>query len=342
MNSIFTNTISGRISYQDFSSSTPEMFTHKFRESFGVVHEDRKFINYDEIYWGEVEENPARSKGSSAKNIKELAASRSLGIDLSAPLPAVSTTVIKDLSGKIYYYKAENGITRKKADFYNNYTQGAMFDVVRFVEDEGRSAEYNRRVWLHLENDNLPQEVNSISDIVNTCSELIQSGFLDREEMLIRDFVWESCPNMATQDKNEIVRIVVRDEKVPTKTISWRDNECEEWIADKCLDDIDVDYNMAFHYFKDRIYSLLKQYSETKKVQTVLQHYQNKADSEDYIFAQRVSQQNKWQECRKVLKDVALYMIANDWELPVNLIGHFPQVVSGDDKEDPNRIVPID
>ena len=88
--------------------------------------------------------------------------------------------------------------------------------------DALRSAEYNRRVWLHIENDPLPSEGNSIADLHQTCAELICSGDLPREESVIRDFVYESAPNMATQDKNEVVRIVLKEEDVPTKTISWR------------------------------------------------------------------------------------------------------------------------
>ena len=53
----------------------------------GVIHETRKFIDYDDIYWGDVEENPVRNGGSTSAKIKEIADSRRRGIDPSAPLP---------------------------------------------------------------------------------------------------------------------------------------------------------------------------------------------------------------------------------------------------------------
>ena len=57
--SIFTSEIiEGRIPYNDLARVAISVFTAKFRDGVGVVHEDRKFINYDEIYWGEIEENP--------------------------------------------------------------------------------------------------------------------------------------------------------------------------------------------------------------------------------------------------------------------------------------------
>lgn len=339
MNSFLLETLPGRIAYVDFSSTPVECFTYEFVGGEGVIHESRLFLRYEDIYFGEIEDNPARKKGSSAKNIKKLASSRLLGIDPSAELPAVSPCVITDSTGKTYFYRAENGITRKKADFYNGYKEGAVFDVVRFVETEGRSAEYNRRVWLHLENDALPQEVNSVDDLVTSCCGLIQSGDLPKEESAIRAFVWECAVNMPTQDKNEVIRQVLKEEEVPTKTISWRDNECREWLEEKCLDEIEVDYCFPYHYFQDRIYSLMKQYHQTKKVQKVVQHFDPKCDSDDVILADRINQKKKWEEFREVAKSLALYMVANDWQLPFDKDQYFPQIRTGDQADDPNRIV---
>ena len=62
-----------------------------------------------------------------------------------------------DISGKTFYWKGETH-TRKKSDFLNGYTDGAWFDEVDFIETMGRSAAYNREVWLQQENDGLPQE----------------------------------------------------------------------------------------------------------------------------------------------------------------------------------------
>lgn len=345
MKSILRSTIEGRVDYADFPNTKKDFFTYAFKGSEGVIHEDRIFIKYSDIFWGETEDNPGRKKGSSKKNIKDIATSRSVGIDPSCALPAVSSCVISDTSGKVFKYKAENGITRYKADKLNGYTEGAWFDVVRFVETEGRSAIYNREVWLQLENDGLPQESHSVDDLVVSCCTLIQSGDIAREESAIRDFVYESAPNMATQDKNEVVRIVLKEEEVPTKTISWRDNECKEWLDEKCLDEIEVDYSFPFHYFQDRIYSLAKQYHESgndlasRKVQKVVQHFENRGDSDEVILANRTNQKKKWEECTAVFKSIAQYMVANDWQLPFDKDQYYPQIKTGQNAEDQNRIV---
>ena len=343
--SIFvTELIKGRISYDDFPNADASDFSHEFREGPGVIHEDRKFINYDDIYWGEIEENPARQKGSSSANIKAIASSRGRGIDTSAPLPAVSPCVIR-LDGKTYLYKAENGITRYKADKYNGYTTGAMFDVVRFVEEDGYSAEYNRYMWLHQENDNLPQGVNSIGDLVTTCSTLVSGGIIDKEEFAIRKFVYDSAINMPTADKNEVVRRVLKEEEVPTKTVSWRDNECRVWLTEKCVDEVQVDYCFPYHYFQDRVYSLMKQYHESgdslseRNIQQIVQHFDNKSDCEEYVLSQRSLQDNKWEEFRKICWSLAEYMFMNDKQLPFDRIGFFPQIKTGENADDQNRIV---
>lgn len=339
MDSILTETLPGRIAYEDLKNASADDFLYEFRGGIGVIHEGRKYINYSDIFWGETEENPARAKGSTKKNIKGLASSRKIGIDVTAELPAVSPCVITDLNGKVYRYKAENGITRKKADFYNGYKEGVWFDVVSFVESHGRSSDYNREIWLQLENDGLPQESHTVEDLVASCSRLIASGDLNKEESAIRDFVYESAPNMATQDKNEAVRQVLKNEDVPTVTISWRDNECREWLEEKCLDEVQIDYCFPFHYFQDRIYPLMKQYYETGKVQEVAQHFENTGDNDDVVLARRQNSEAKWEECRKVFEAVAKYMVLNNWELPVSRKYAFPQIKSGDNKEDQNRLV---
>jgi hypothetical protein len=339
MQHILSQVLPGRIPYLDLKNASVEDFLSEFEGGTGVIHVSRMYIPYDEIFWGETEDNPARAKGSTKNNIKALASSRKQGIDPKAKLPTVEETVITDIDGNVFRYKAENGITRKKADFYNGYIDGAWFDVVRYIETEGRSAKYNRIVWLHLENDPLPQEGNSVDDLVQTSCELIASGDLAREESAIRDFVYESAPNMPTQDKNEVVRIVLKQEDIPTRTISWRDNECREWLDEKCLDNVDVDYCFPFHYFQDRVYSLLKQYHLTKEEQFVVQHFDNKGDSGEVIKASRISQKQKWEEFREIMESVAKYMVLNNWELPIDKDQYFPQIKTGDDAEDANRIV---
>ena len=73
MNSILTETLEGRIAYADLINANENDFSYSFKGGVGVIHEKRIFINYDEIFWGETEDNPARKKGSSKKNIKGLA-----------------------------------------------------------------------------------------------------------------------------------------------------------------------------------------------------------------------------------------------------------------------------
>lgn len=341
MDSILVNTLPGRIAYEDLKNASAEDFVYEFRGGEGVVHETRKFIEYSDIYWGETEDNPARAKGSSKKNIKGLASSRKVGIDVTAPLPAVSSCIITDSSGKAYRYKAENGITRKKADYYNDYKEGAWFDVVSFVPTKERSAEYNREIWLQLENDGLPQESHTIDDLVSSCSRMIARGDLAKEESAIRNFVYEAAPNMATQDKNEAVRQVLKNEDVPTVTIAWRDTECREWLEEKCLDEVEIDYCFPFHYFQDRIYPVLKQYYETGKIQEVAQHFENTGDNDEIVLARRENSEKKWEECRKVMESIAKYMVLNNWELPISRRYAFPQIKTGDNKEDPNRLVDL-
>ena len=151
---------------------------------------------------------------------------------------------------------------------------------------------------------------------------------------------------MPTQDRNEVVRRVLKQEDVPTKTISWRDYECKEWLADKCVDDIKVDYCFPFHYFQDRVYALMKQYHEsgvdlqTRKVQTVVQHFETKGDCDEYILSQRESaQEKKWEEFREICWSLAQYMFMNNQQLPFDKDQFFPRIKVGDNPDDQNRIV---
>ena len=338
MTMFFEDTQSGRVPYNELRNISADFFSYEFKGGEGVKHLGRNYHNYEDIYWGETEENPARKKGSSKKNIKGLANSRAQGIDLTCPLPAISPCVITDISGKTYYWKGENGITRKKSDFLNGYTDGAWFDEVDFIETMGRSAAYNREVWLQQENDGLPQESHTKEDLETSCASLIASGDMQKEEAVIRDFVFESAPNMPTQDKNEVVRNVIKGCDVPTKTIAWRDNECKEWLDTKCVDEVNVDYSFPYHYFQDRVYALMKQYHEQKRVLKVVQHFDNKGDNEEYIEAMRETQDHKWEEFRMICKSLSLYMLNNDWQLPFDKDQFYPQI-KGENGDDPNRIV---
>ena len=73
MQNILIETLPGRIAYQDLKNTSVEDFTYNFVGGVGVIHVSRQFIKYDDIFWGETEENPARAKGSTKKNIKGLA-----------------------------------------------------------------------------------------------------------------------------------------------------------------------------------------------------------------------------------------------------------------------------
>jgi len=336
--------LSGRISYEDLSKASKEDFTAPFKGSEGVNHHDRIFIKYVEIYWGQTEENPVRVKGSSSKNIRDLATSRRQGIDPTAPRPAVELNNIVDpITGKTYKYKAENGITRKKADAYNGVFEngGDWYDVVSYEDTENHTAAYNREVFLQLQNDDLPQEVHSSEDIRESCFRLISSGDLKKEEDAITDFVYEAAPNLRTEEKNDIIRQVIKDNDVPTRTISWRDNECTDWWNNKCVEtEPEVDYFFPDHYFQDRIYPVLKQFWKEDKVQIIAEHVSNKGgDNPELVDARRSNADKKWEQAEQVFKAVAIYMIANDWKLPVERGRFMPQIKSGDNKEDMNRFV---
>ena len=335
--------LKGRISYEDLSKASKEDFTAPFKGSEGVIHHDRRYIPHDEIYWGQTEENPVRVKGSSSKNTRDLATSRRQGIDPDAPRPAVELNNIVDpITGKTYKYKGENGITRKKADVYNGVEDsGDWYDIVSYEDTEDHTAIYNREVFLQLQNDDLPQEVHSSEDIKESCFRLIASGDLAKEEDSIRDFVYCSAPNLRTEEKNEIVRQVIKDNDVPTRTISWRDNECKDWYEQKCVEtEPAIDYFFPDHYFQDRIYPVLKQFWKEDKVQVIAEHVSNAGgDNPELVDARRSNADKKWDEAEQVFKAVAIHMIANDWKLPVERGRFMPQVKSGDNKEDMNRFV---
>jgi hypothetical protein len=109
------------------------------------------FLSNMKIFFGEsTEENPARKNGSSKKNIKGLAASRSLGIDPTCPLPAVSSCVLTDTSGKTYRLRSQRMALLVRRQISSTVTLKVLwFDVVRFVETEERSIQtYNREILV--------------------------------------------------------------------------------------------------------------------------------------------------------------------------------------------------
>ena len=335
--------IEGRISYDELPYVSKETWNNsKFKASEGVMLDDRIYIRFSDIYWGSTEKNPIRVKGSSPSNINNLATSRKQGIDTEAPRPVVVECNITSPCGDVYRYKAENGITRKKADYENNQQGGGdWYNVVSYHDTKGHSAAYNREVFLHLQNDDLPQLVHDKSDLEMSVTNLITNGDLVKEEGAIKAFVVEAAPNLSKQIRNDVVRRILRDQDVPTKTITWRDNECKDWYSDECIeaDETKVDYFFATHYFQDRIYPVLKQFADSGEVQVISEHISPKSDSINEVKRLRDLTEHKWMECKEVLKAVSQYMYANDFELPVQRGLWQPQIQDGDDQEDDNHFV---
>ena len=335
--------IEGRISYDELPYVSKETWNNtKFKASEGVMLDDRRYIRFSDIYWGSTEKNPIRVKGSSPSNINNLATSRKQGIDTEAPRPVVVECNITSPCGDVYRYKAENGITRKKADYENNQQGGGdWYNVVSYHDTKGHSAAYNREVFLHLQNDDLPQLVHDKSDLEMSVTNLITNGDLAKEEGAIKAFVVEAAPNLSKQIRNDVVRRILRDQDVPTKTITWRDNECKDWYSDECIeaDETKVDYFFATHYFQDRIYPVLKQFADSGEVQVISEHISPKSDSINEVKRLRDLTEHKWMECKEVLKAVSQYMYANDFELPVQRGLWQPQIQDGDDQEDDNHFV---
>ena len=332
----------GRIAYKDLINAKKEDFA-PFRHGEGVKHIGRKYIKYDQVDYGITEDNPVRLKGSSGLTVTEIADSRRQGIDPSAELPCVSLNINGTNSVP---YRGENGMTRMKADRSNGYADGVWMDIVEFFATEGRSARYNQIVYLHKRNDGLPQSTNSIADIVKTASDLIDTQDLALEFGEVRNFVYDSCPNMMTRDKNKAIDIIIKEEDVPTATISWTFAECLEWLESNCEDDYQVDYCFPYRYFAERVYPVLNEYYKTcshgnplgRKI-NVTQWFDNSGDSDVSVLGARITQAQKWEHLRNVLKSVAKYMMVNDWQLPFELETAFPQVKDGDQKDDENKLV---
>ena len=57
------------------------------------------------------------------------------------------------------------------------------------------------------------------------------------------------------------------------------------------------------------------------------------------IIAQRTNQKEKWEETRQIFWSIAQYMLLNDQQLPFDVNQFFPQIKTGDNAEDPNRII---
>ena len=221
-------------------------------------------------------------------------------------------------------------------------------DVVEFYATEGRSAEYNRIIYLHKRNDILPASSNTIDDVVKTATDLIFSQDLESTLEAVKTFVYDAAPNMMTRDKNKAIDIIVKKENVPTSTISWTYSEFLEWKENKCIDDYQVDYCMPFRFFPERIYAILNEFYKTindkyplgRKI-NITQHFDNTGDSEKSVLGARIAQAAKWEYLRKMCVALAKYMVQNDWQLPFETETALPQIKSGDDKDIQEKYVAL-
>ena len=67
--------------------------------------------------------------------------------------------------------------------------------------------------------------------------------------------------------------------------------------------------------------------------------FDTRGDSDEVIIASRINQKAKWEECRKVFWSIAQYMLLNDQQLPFDVNQFYPQIKTGENADDPNRIV---
>jgi len=332
--------LAGRISYDDLQNTDPLLFP-ECRSGEGVTIIDRVWALYSEINYGITEDNPLRVKGSTREHKQRIADTRKKGISLKENLGCVSP--YQGTNPK-YKYTCENGMTTYKADRINGQVEngGIWVDVVEFSATEKHTEEYNRHVYLHNCNDPLPSDPNSVDDLVKTATELIYSKDLDLSLEAVTEYVNKSAPNMPQQNRNKAIKLIVKEEEVPTKTISWDYGECNDWLEQTCVEGVEVDYCFPYHYFQDRIYVLMKQYHDTKDIQNVVQHFPNTGDSDEVVLAARTNQVNKWEEFRLVCKSLAQFMVVNDWQLPFNLEYAFPQIKDGKYKEAQDHLVKLD
>ena len=110
-------------------------------------------------------------------------------------------------------------------------------------------------------------------------------------------------------------------------------------ILDVDKDEVKIDYFFPDQYFQDRIYSVLKKFWQTGKVQTLAEHVNNKGDNPEIVQSRREQSDIVWEEARQVLEKVSKYMICNDFKLPVERNYWMPQIQSGDDEENRNKFV---
>lgn len=311
-------------------------FTYKFEVTPGIEHIERTLIQLVDIYTGQTEQNPGRVHGALRKNVAKIENSlRDRGVDYSLPIPVVEELENPIIAnGRKYYYRLIDGMNRFKAFLNVNYDEWA-FDVI-YIGVGGVSRKYALETFAQIRNDHAPSEAHSVEDVHASASRLIESGDLEDKEDSIRDWVYMVCRNVPTQTKNQIVAEIIKNNEIPTATISWTDKTATAWAQQPDTNlPVEPDYFFPGHYFQDRIYSLMKQYSETKKVQNVYIHVDGK--DEKSIVAQREKCLEQFEAFEQILRDFAGYVLLNG-ELPLNIVGFNPQI---NGKEDPTTYVPI-
>ena len=58
MTMFFEDTQPGRVPYNELRNISADFFAYQFKGGEGVKHLGRNYHNYEDIYWGETEENP--------------------------------------------------------------------------------------------------------------------------------------------------------------------------------------------------------------------------------------------------------------------------------------------
>lgn len=309
-------------------------FTYKFEATPGIRYTKRMLIKLDEIYTGQVEHNPGRVQGATRGGVARITGSlNDRGVDYTLPVPVVEELVTPIVAnGKKYYYQLIDGVNRFKAFLNLNYTQW-VFDFVQ-IGVGGVNRAFALETFAQIRNDHAPCTPHSVEDIHGAAARLIGSGDLDDNEDSIRDWVYLVAKNVPTQTKNQIVAQIIKDNEIPTVTSSWTDKTATAWAQqpDTKLP-VEPDYFFPGHYFQDRIYALMKQYSETKQVQNVYVHVAG--GSEEGIINQREKTLEQFDNFEQILRDVSGYVLMNG-KLPFNIVGFVPQI---NDKEDPNTCV---
>jgi len=309
-------------------------FTYKFEVTPGIRYLQRVQMKLEDIYTGQVEHNPGRVQGATRSGVARITGSlNDRGVDYSLPVPVVESLVTPIVAnGKKYYYQLIDGVNRFKSFLNLDYTQW-VFDVIQFGFD-GVSRAFALETFAQIRNDHAPCTPHSVEDIHASAARLIGSGDLEDSEDSIREWVYLIAKNVPTQTKNQIVAQIIKDNEIPTVTTSWTDKTATVWAQqpDTKLP-VEPDYFFPGHYFQDRIYSLCKQYSETKKVQNVYIHVNG--GSEESIINQRDKTLEQFDDFEQILRDVSSYVLLNG-KLPFNIVGFVPQI---NDKEDPTTYV---